>query len=79
MHTILSPRSSWHFPSGSAWGAAGRTVVRSVTVVTETTLGWLHRSRTRRHLAALDDRMLRDIGLDRSTIWNETQKPFWRD
>ena len=40
---------------------------------------WRRRSRERAQLAALDDRMLRDIGLscaDREFLAN---KPFWRE
>lgn len=39
---------------------------------------WLHRRRSRRHLAMLDDRMLADIGLDRYMAAQEASKPFWR-
>lgn len=35
-------------------------------------------ARSRRHLAGLDDRALRDIGLDRATAAEESSKPFWR-
>ena len=35
----------------------------------------LHRSR--HQLAQLDDRMLRDIGIDRATAKNEALKSFW--
>jgi len=38
----------------------------------------LMRTRTRRALAQLDDRMLRDIGLDKRQVARESQKPFWR-
>jgi uncharacterized protein YjiS (DUF1127 family) len=38
---------------------------------------WRHRSRSRRHLAALDDRELADIGLSRAERWIECQKRFW--
>jgi uncharacterized protein YjiS (DUF1127 family) len=38
---------------------------------------WRHRSRSRRHLAALDDRELADIGLSRAERWVECQKRFW--
>ena len=39
---------------------------------------WLDRVRERRHLHALDDRMLRDIGLTRADVEFEAHKPFWR-
>ena len=35
------------------------------------------RVRERRALAALDDRMLRDIGISRADAERETSKPFW--
>ena len=38
----------------------------------------LMRSRTRRALAQLDDRMLRDIGLGAREVAQESKKPFWR-
>jgi uncharacterized protein YjiS (DUF1127 family) len=41
-------------------------------------LMWLERSRQRRDLGAMDDRMLRDIGVSRSAAWGETQKWFWQ-
>ena len=33
---------------------------------------------TRRQLAEMDDRMLRDIGLDRATAAHEAEQPIWR-
>jgi uncharacterized protein YjiS (DUF1127 family) len=38
----------------------------------------LDRARGRRTLGLLDDRMLRDIGLDRGAAQYEIDKPFWR-
>jgi uncharacterized protein YjiS (DUF1127 family) len=40
--------------------------------------GWAERNRQRRTLAALDDRMLKDIGLDRAAVSREEAKLFWR-
>jgi uncharacterized protein YjiS (DUF1127 family) len=43
------------------------------------TLGrWTALYRQRNHLAELDDRMLRDIGLSRGDVQIEIEKPFWR-
>ena len=36
------------------------------------------RSRQRRHLHELDERLLRDVGLHRDEVARETAKPFWR-
>ena len=39
---------------------------------------WCARSRQRRALADLDDRLLKDIGVSRSAAAREAAKPFWR-
>ena len=39
---------------------------------------WHDRSVQRDQLAYLNDRQLQDIGLSRSMIHNEIEKPFWR-
>ncbi|HKV17264.1 MAG TPA: DUF1127 domain-containing protein [Reyranella sp.] len=39
---------------------------------------WRERSRSRRHLALLDDRALADIGLSRAEQWQESRKRFWQ-
>jgi uncharacterized protein YjiS (DUF1127 family) len=41
-------------------------------------LSWHERARERQTLASLDERQLRDVGLTRSDVTNEIQKPFWR-
>jgi uncharacterized protein YjiS (DUF1127 family) len=41
-------------------------------------LDWRIRSRERRILLELDDRMLRDLGLTRGEVDRESTKPFWR-
>ena len=38
----------------------------------------IERHKSRRMLAALDDRMLADIGLSRADADNEATQPFWR-
>jgi uncharacterized protein YjiS (DUF1127 family) len=40
--------------------------------------GWTERSRQRQALAQLDDRGLADLGLTRSQVTDEIEKPFWR-
>jgi uncharacterized protein YjiS (DUF1127 family) len=44
----------------------------------ETVLTWRERVQMRRHLLALDDRMLKDIGISRFQAHGEAEKPFWR-
>lgn len=41
-------------------------------------LAWTERTRERRQLGELDDRLLKDIGLTRSDVERECAKPFWR-
>jgi len=40
---------------------------------------WHHRSRSRAALRTLDERLLRDIGLDRETAQRVAAKRFWQD
>lgn len=74
MHTIdksvlsLRERPSWY-------KGLHRLIVSAVD--------WLaicyDRSRERQALLALDDHLLRDIGLSRADVWDEGRKPFWRE
>jgi uncharacterized protein YjiS (DUF1127 family) len=41
-------------------------------------LAWQERARQRHALAALDDYLLRDMGISRADVVMETTKPFWR-
>lgn len=40
---------------------------------------WRCRARTRKQLLQLEDRQLRDIGIERSNAVEEARKPFWQD
>jgi uncharacterized protein YjiS (DUF1127 family) len=53
------------------FSASWKTITRVVSL-------WHERARQRRHLARLDDRALRDIGVDRASAHFEASKPFWR-
>ena len=59
--------------------AATRATPRlSLRPLLETVFLWIALARSRRDLASLDDRALRDVGIDRATAAEESSKPFWR-
>ena len=39
---------------------------------------WYRRTRQRKALAELDDRLLQDVNITSSQVLAETNKPFWR-
>jgi len=44
-----------------------------------TIVTWSARHRQRRALLALDDWVLKDIGVSRADVMRESDKPFWRE
>ena len=61
-----------------AIGGFGPKVSEWVTGATDVLQTWQERIRQRRKLAALDDRMLRDIGASAADVERETRKWFWQ-
>lgn len=57
----------WRAVGGGVGAIAGRLAI------------WRARARTRRYLALMDGRLLRDIGLSRLDAKHEINKPFWRE
>ena len=55
--------------------SANRPLFARLVVAAE---DWLERRRQRRALLALDDKLLKDIGLSQADAWQEGHKPFWR-
>ena len=51
----------------------GRRLARSA----EHLISWYQGFRDRQLLASLDDRMLRDIGIDRATVGSDSTTSFW--
>jgi glutathione S-transferase len=54
-----------------------RFSARSIQILFTTACCWVKRSQQRHELSQLNDRMLRDCGLDRYIANNERRKPFW--
>jgi uncharacterized protein YjiS (DUF1127 family) len=60
-----------------SFGRALALVAGSVVVGVEALFNRAEVRKSRRQLAELDDRLLRDIGLDRGTARFEASKGFW--
>jgi uncharacterized protein YjiS (DUF1127 family) len=58
-------------------GRALALVAGTVVVGVEALVSRAEVRKSRRQLAELDDRLLRDIGLDRGTARHEADKGFW--
>ena len=73
----MSALTRSHVTSGfSRSRSAGRQgLVLGIAMMVET---WFERHRQRRALLELSDHMLKDIGLSRADVAEETAKPFWR-
>ena len=56
----------------------GGSVLAVIEVILAFVRVWRERRRTRRQLAVMSERELQDIGICRSEIANEIDKPFWR-
>ncbi len=63
-------------PRSALDGIAG--LARLPFAILKTLLVWQERDQHRRHLAALDDRLLRDMGISRAEAAREAAVPFWR-
>jgi uncharacterized protein YjiS (DUF1127 family) len=78
MSTLSSVRSFARAETPSlSFGRAVALVAGAVTVGIEAVMTRSELARSRRQLARLDDRLLRDIGLDRATARFEADKGFW--
>ena len=58
---------------------AGQSIAAEIGRVFAVVLEALDRQRTRRDLACLDERMLRDIGLSRYEVEMELRRSWWRN
>lgn len=71
--TTRSLHTASRAPAAPALSAAG-----ILERAADTLIAWLQRDRDRRALMALDDRLLKDIGVSRRDVDAEIAKPFWR-
>jgi uncharacterized protein YjiS (DUF1127 family) len=78
MSTLSSVREVARAEASSfTFGRAMALLAGAVAVGVDTIMTRAELARSRRQLAELDERLLRDIGLDRATARFEASKPFW--
>jgi uncharacterized protein YjiS (DUF1127 family) len=78
MSTLSSVREMARAEASSfTFGRAVALLAGAVAVGVDTIMTRAELARSRRQLAELDERLLRDIGLDRATARFEASKPFW--
>jgi uncharacterized protein YjiS (DUF1127 family) len=78
MSTLSSVREMARAEASSfTFGRAVALLAGAVAVGVDTIMTRAELARSRRQLAQLDERLLRDIGLDRATARFEASKPFW--
>ena len=56
----------------------GSKLAAALYAILNTAVVWQERASQRVHLAALEDRLLKDTGLSHADVAAETAKPFWR-
>lgn len=68
-------------PAHRPWRASGlRPALEALAAVAlGRALRWREVARQRRALLALNDRMLKDIGISRAEAEQEARRPFWHD
>ena len=64
-------------PAARAAPRAGR-VTRFLGTLFTRIAEWQERAEQRAHLAAMDDRMLKDVGISQVDAVRESSKPFWK-
>lgn len=73
MNSLTERKGRTHFHDDPA-----RWPARILASAWNALVAWQSRASRRSHLDALDDRMLRDVGLSRRDIQPEIDKPFWQ-
>lgn len=72
---VRAPGPDWRVAGAPAWLRLGAAFSHALL----TLLRWQEVARQRRALAAMDDAMLKDIGITRVDARREAARPFWDD
>lgn len=64
-------------PSTQGHGRSG-PVARFFTMLLTKLVDWQERAEQRHHLAGMDERMRKDIGISHADALREADKPFWK-
>jgi uncharacterized protein YjiS (DUF1127 family) len=75
---MADPAASKSLPAAELSPSRSRLLFITFAGVVDLLFDWQERRRQRRKLAAMDEYMLRDIGLSRADVEHETHKPFWQ-
>ncbi len=75
----LSQQCAPHSPECTGHKCTGHKCIGRLGRLLSTLGVWLARARERQALARLDDRFLRDMGINRYDAQMEARKPFWRE
>lgn len=67
-------------PSGKGHGVQGllKAIDSGLLAALDVSLAWHQRMADRHSLRAMDERLLKDIGLSQADVEHEATKPFWR-
>lgn len=75
MNTTLSHHRNAH----PAELGLGERLLHQLEKSVAQVFAWSQRHRERQSLLRLDDHLLHDIGMTRGDVYQETDKPFWRN
>lgn len=78
MSAILNRSRLGPAPASARHAGPASRVAAALGAVVERLLEWQERAAQRRHLAGLDERMLRDVGLTRADVFAEYRKLPWQ-
>jgi uncharacterized protein YjiS (DUF1127 family) len=77
INVATRPQSSAPVTKASVLRIMAGVAARALWGMLDTVLTWQENARQRHALLALDDAMLKDIGISRAQAEHEGSKPFW--